>query len=640
MAVALVATVIVVTVPRTQSVGAQSAGSGYYLTLAARQCTSYTDVRANRARNNIMESLKDLGPDTNYAAGEAISVVRETAPPQNTCTPIVGWQFASGTGIGTPVSGPWGRLSPVNGAGGQFGPTQASVPLRNPDGTLSGSTISGAVSVELSSAQFTQATNRQLWVQGGTRTDPVLDNVFPGQYGFAALRCAIDNVNGDNVEWIGYPKNVKHVLCYAYYVTPPPTSGTITVVKKVTTSPAIAGFAPDQDFVFTGNISYNVPPNFTLKVRNGADASQQFFRAGGSAWNFREIVPDGWTLSSINCTSTGGSTFTTNVSTAATSVNLVAGDAVTCEYTNSYTQPSVLNLYKTTLGGVGTFAVSATGTGGTASGNVTTAAEDTPAELDLGSAGDGPYTLSESLVSSAAVGTWRLVSASCDGVDLTLPADNRLPITNLAVSGNPSACSLVNQLDPPGVITVRKRTIGATESVVFAISPLPQDGRVYLQLADVTAENQFFAAQPIEPTDATDELAVGSYEIRQLSGSADRDFRNDIESVSCNGAATTPDASGAWQVTLTGAAPTVTCDVTDRLTSLSPSTTAPPLTTSAPQPTTPVADDGAVNNAGENQLAATGARSALWLLLMALACTGVGFGLLRARASMRRRRST
>jgi hypothetical protein len=42
------------------------AQTGYWVTIAARVCDAYTDIHANKARNNIQESLKDLGPDTPY----------------------------------------------------------------------------------------------------------------------------------------------------------------------------------------------------------------------------------------------------------------------------------------------------------------------------------------------------------------------------------------------------------------------------------------------------------------------------------------------------------------------------------------------------------------------------------------------
>ena len=128
-----------------------------------------------------------------------------------------------------------------------------------------------------------------LWIQGGTTTDPVLNVTYPGEYGFGALRCAIDNLNGDNVEWIGFPQGSKHVFCYAYYVKPPPTSGTI-IVRKEMTSDTPADTA-STTFPFKGNISFNADESFTLAARPGGPGSTTFYRAAGQPpWNFRELV--------------------------------------------------------------------------------------------------------------------------------------------------------------------------------------------------------------------------------------------------------------------------------------------------------------------------------------------------------------
>ena len=52
---------------------AVAAGSGYFVTFVARSCPSYSDVFANRARNDIQESLVDLGPDSPYNSnGESL----------------------------------------------------------------------------------------------------------------------------------------------------------------------------------------------------------------------------------------------------------------------------------------------------------------------------------------------------------------------------------------------------------------------------------------------------------------------------------------------------------------------------------------------------------------------------------------
>ncbi len=104
------------------------------------------------------------------------------------------------------------------------------------------------MTVTLTEEQVDLAAHSQsLWTQGGLPDDPVLNDPYPGRYGYAALRCAIDAYNGDNVEWISFPTGATHVYCYAYYVTPPPASGQIIVRKVVEGEDA-----PTQTFRFDG----------------------------------------------------------------------------------------------------------------------------------------------------------------------------------------------------------------------------------------------------------------------------------------------------------------------------------------------------------------------------------------------------
>lgn len=73
------------------SVASAAAQTGYEVTYVARQCTSYDQINANRARNDIQESLKDLGPDTQYtSSGFLVNPDAESQPPQDMCMPIVG----------------------------------------------------------------------------------------------------------------------------------------------------------------------------------------------------------------------------------------------------------------------------------------------------------------------------------------------------------------------------------------------------------------------------------------------------------------------------------------------------------------------------------------------------------------------
>ena len=273
------------------------------VTYAARACPTYADVTANLARNDIQESLRDLGADTLYASGEPISAAKEQQGQPN-CRPLADWRFVLGTGyrvpgghrhVGVVVAASRPRTTPSI-------VTKASTPLLNRIGDPIGVDLPGAVTVALThdQAQRSQQGN-SLWLQGGAVDDPVLDELYPGQYGFAALRCAVDNLNGDNVEWIGFPNGVTHVLCYAYYVSRRPPAARSSSSKVVDAPDATA----HQDFSFTGNISYTEDNRFTLSASNGSPAySETFFRAAGATpWTFAEEVPPGWSLTGLACTS-------------------------------------------------------------------------------------------------------------------------------------------------------------------------------------------------------------------------------------------------------------------------------------------------------------------------------------------------
>ena len=157
--------------------GSGSDGSGYYVTFVARVCANYSDIYANRARNDIVESLKDLGPDTQYGdSGALISPVYEDQGAQLNCDPLPGWQFTMGTGYQSRVvTGLWGSLSKVTGAFDTSILTQSSTPLLDySGGAVPGQTVAGATTIELTNAERGQASEPdQLWVQGGTPTDPV-----------------------------------------------------------------------------------------------------------------------------------------------------------------------------------------------------------------------------------------------------------------------------------------------------------------------------------------------------------------------------------------------------------------------------------------------------------------------------------
>ncbi|NED80339.1 hypothetical protein G3I76_09605, partial [Streptomyces sp. SID11233] len=81
--------------------------------------------------------------------------------------------------------------------------TSASTPELDAAGNPTGRTLQGAVTVPLNDAEVAAVNANALWTQGGTPAQPL--NGKQEQYGFGALRCAQDALNGDNVERVSFP---------------------------------------------------------------------------------------------------------------------------------------------------------------------------------------------------------------------------------------------------------------------------------------------------------------------------------------------------------------------------------------------------------------------------------------------------
>ena len=564
----------------------EGGGSGYYVTFVARTCPAYKDIFANRARNDIQESLKDLGPDSPYSGDFLVDPEVESSFPQSVCSALPDWTFTLGTSYESrAVTGPWGALSKVTDPYDTKIVTKRSTPLYDQHHTQIGDErIAGATTIELTEAQREQAaTGDQLWVQGGTPDDPVLAQTYPGpQYGFGALRCAVDDLNGDNVEYVYFPAGVTHVFCYALYVLPPPTSGTITIEKHVTGAPA----GENPSFPFNGSLSFD-PNGFTL--RDGQ--SQDFYRAGANTWNVTEGAVDDFKLKSVQCTATaedgGPGSSTTTVDGTTTSIHLVAGEHVTCVYTNAYQEPSGgLTIDKVTRGGIGTFhyRVRPDGGGKPQRTKATTTEPGVPATAEpaLDDLRPGGYTISERSPRTAA-GRWHTIKVRCDG-QLRRPGR---PVHVTITTGHNTNCVFVNVFVPAGSISLTKISRGATGTVSFLVSRQRGSQVQYRQQATTIAEGVPADAIPASPADATDHLRLGRYTIVEQFPTSDETGGWSVDAVECNGALV-PSDRGAIPVRLTRRRPDLHCVFLDSFTSHpKPPPPPPPVPPTPPIPPTP-----------------------------------------------------
>ena len=564
---------------------AAAQGTGYSVTFAARQCTSYGDIFANRFRDDLMQTLQNVGPDSPYGPIDLVQPSFEDRSPQSNCTPLTGWEFTMGTQPDlAPLAGPWGSLTVVN---HEFPPvtTEAQTAVLNENGVPTGAQIAGATTFELTQEQLDVANQGQwaLRLQGGTPTDPVLAQKFfesvPGDpsYAFGALRCGNDNNYGDNVEGISFPGDVKHIFCYEYLVIPPPTSGTITIQKQVSGAPA----GDNPVFPFNGDISYDVN-GFTLA--NGG--SMVFYRAGGQTWSVTEGAAANYRLDHIDCTSAAGtSTFTVSGSTA--DIHLTAGDHATCVYHNAYVPPpGGLTIRKVTVGGIGTFSYTVTPSpnrGEVHEAKATTTQPGVPVDAvpSLLTLAPGHYVIAEQKPTSPD-GRWHLRHASCNGA-------NRSTINPFPVeirSGQSVVCTFVNSFVPRGSISIAKITEGGVGTASFVVTPATGPPTPHLQNATTTTPGVPVNAKPQTPADATGNLRLGTYHIvEQPPLSSTGDWA--LTSVVCNGVAI-PFAQGTATIELTGKVPHVHCVFTNAFSATPPVPPNPtPVPPMPPHPQTP-----------------------------------------------------
>jgi hypothetical protein len=483
-------------------------------------CDDYSDVQANRARNNIQESLRDLGPDSTYPSGAAVTPGPENAGMNSEhCSPLPGLQFTIGSGMVSKTTASY-YLSYVSGATATV-TTVASVPeLDNQGRTVGNSTIPGAVTVTLD-RETSIAQRGSLWAQGGTPSDPrpVDTTGAYDELSFAALRCAYDAVNGDNVEKVAFNSGSRHVYCYYYAIGHQVEAGTI-VVQKV--------LAPDTIgqgvFRFDGDVSYadgngDGVNDFSLTAtKPGQIVSQSFVRAVGTPWHFQETLPstaDWVTPQSPVCVTTGGGqaevvndgadTHRTD-GLHPTEVTLTeAGQTVTCTYTNARQAPGPTpqnypfrRLWKEVIGSSGEFDFLVAFPG-----------DLSPLEVDdVAAADDGTSSLvreeSGSVASKAGLITvteqvpatdtdaWALAQGSCavtDGPDPDLSTAVSVPMTiGRDQVGNFTAqlsrpltatenadCLITNTYTPTGRITIKKQVVSDGMVVADAFQPA-QDG--------------------------------------------------------------------------------------------------------------------------------------------------------------------
>ena len=140
--------------------------------------------------------------------------------------------------------------------------------------------------------------------------------------------CTAAPISG--VDQRGYPRNVDgnaaasanecDAGAYEYLSSPPPTTGTIVIVKD-------ADPADDTGFSFTENIE-----NTGFTLTDPSDNTKTFANVPAGSYTVTEDGETGWTLDDLVCDDANS---TESVGTKTATINLEAGETVTCTFSNS-----------------------------------------------------------------------------------------------------------------------------------------------------------------------------------------------------------------------------------------------------------------------------------------------------------------
>ena len=411
---------------------------------------------------------------------------------------------------------------------------------------------------------------------------------FADEFGFGALRCAIDNLNGDNVEWIQFPAGSHHVYLLRLLRH-------ATADERHDRDPQ-AGHQPADrrpDLQFEGNISYTPDQRFSLKVTNGSVPSQTFFRAetgtGDAPWTVRELVPGGWDLTGLDVHAQRqyrhhrpGDRFGVDRARG-------RGHGELPVHRRLHPPPGQLFLSKITFGGVGTFpfTVEPQGGGTTLHSSATTTDVGTPVDavpgpFDLDA---GTYLISERLPRQRG-GRWRQIAVNCNGRrDTTLRGVS--PSKSVTIrAGEGVACVFENRFVPNGSLQVFKQTRGAGGTTGFVISPVADPTREYTQTAVTSGSGDVAQAHG----DSTSRLRLGRYVIQETGTVSSDKGRWTLLAAICNNRLRGY-GQGRLEVRLTSDQPHVVCRFINGFTpDVDPVPPNPEPTPPTPSPPPPATD--------------------------------------------------
>jgi hypothetical protein len=221
-------------------------------------------------------------------------------------------------------------------------------------------------------------------------------------------------------------------------------SGSITIIKD-----AVPNDAEDFSFSTTGGLT---PSTFDLDDDgdngNTLSNTRLFSSVAPGMYTVTEGAETGFDLTNLACS--GGAGTSTDLGMRKATIDLGAGENVTCTFTN--TKRGAIKIVKNTVGGDGTFTFNPTGFNGGSSFDLMTAANTAMQTFENIAPGSG-YSISETVPTG-----WDLTSFTCDNGNIGA-------IT--VAAGATTTCTATNT--KRGAIKIVKNTVGGDGT--FYITP-------------------------------------------------------------------------------------------------------------------------------------------------------------------------
>lgn len=215
--------------------------------------------------------------------------------------------------------------------------------------------------------------------------------------------------------------------------------GTITIVKNTIGGNDIFGFTATGPSIS----NFNIPTTSNT-------GSKTFSNTPAGTYTFNENSLAGWSLTDLYCTGAGSGSSWNKADNPEVSINLKAGDNVTCTFTN--TQLATLKIVKNTVGGDGTFSFDTTGSG-ISNFDLTTTSPSNSDTKTFSNIAPGSYSVSE----NAPASPWKLTNFTCDNGD----SPNSITLN----AGQTVTCTFTNTKEP--VLTVAKTLLPNSDTGKF-----------------------------------------------------------------------------------------------------------------------------------------------------------------------------